>query len=459
MRQVLIFLSTSKMHQRKISEDRTRLERLSRNSTGVKEAEFAGPRDDIEEVPERLSAAKQQEKDRMLMIIFGIMVFVGLGNKIFNKLMTIPMHNYANFLNLMTTFMYVPVTFAYIIPAIKKGWIPIEQTQLPKTPFCVMGALDSLAGIMQVFAVTYLPGPLVILLTQAAIPINMVLCKLILKAEYNRFQYVGALIVAGGIATVLVPSITGGGDITWAIVLILSCVPMTLSSVYKEIALGETELDPMYLNGWIAVFQCSFAFLLCVPASLVSEPPVAIEDLPQNMLNGAKCFVGISSQTCEAGDDECTADNCFPNAPLFVTIYLVFNQLYNLFILLLIKYGSSNLLWMALTLMVPLGNVAFTLPFVPEHQALEPTDIIGLVLICLGLGCYRFAAGLYEEYYGDGLTGPQRLMSAHDLRDDKEILNPFLADQEGQQRRSTSAHNQMSLQSVPEDDGGNTDEL
>lgn len=449
------------MHQRKISEDRTRLERLSRNSTGVKEADFSGPREDIEEVEDRLTAKKQQEKDRMLMIIFVCMVFVGLGNKVFNKLMTIPMHNYANFLNLLTTFVYVPVTFAYIIPAVSKGWIPKEQTELPKKPFVVMGALDSLAGIMQVFAVTYLPGPLVILLTQAAIPINMILCKLILKAEYNKFQYTGALIVAAGIATVLVPSMTGAGDVTWAIILILSCVPMTLSSVYKEIALGETELDPMYLNGWIAVFQLIFSLFLCVPASLTSDPPVAIKDLPQNLYDGMKCYVGISSKVCDAGDDNCKHDKCFPYAPIFVTIYLIFNQLYNLLILLLIKYGSSNLLWLALTLMVPLGNVAFTLPFVPEHQSLKATDIIGLILICSGLGCYRFAASIYHDYYGDHSTGPQRLLNAADLRDDKEILNPFLSEERHERVTSTnrSTHNHVALTAVPEDDDGQTDEL
>ena len=35
---------------------------------------------------------------------------------------------------------------------------------------------------------------------------------------------------------------------------------------YKERALGETELDPIYLNGWIAVFQ----FLFSIP---VRAPP------------------------------------------------------------------------------------------------------------------------------------------------------------------------------------------
>jgi hypothetical protein len=48
--------------------------------------------------------------------------------------------------------------------------------------------------------------------------------------------------------------------------------------------------------------------------------------------------------------------------------------------------------------MVPLGNVAFTLPFVPEHQGLRVTDIVGLVVICGGLVVYRFAADFVKRY-------------------------------------------------------------
>lgn len=361
------------------------------------------------------------------------------------------MHNYPNFLNLFTSFTYVPVMFAYIIPNIKNGTIPKEQTELSKMPFLVMGGLDSLAGIMQVFAATYLPGPMVILLVQAAIPVNMVLCKYMLNATYNMYQYCGALIVAGGIATVLVPTMTGGGDVLWSLVMMLSTVPMTLSSVYKEIALGDTELDPMYLNGWIAVFQVLFGIVLCVPGSMVSEPPVSIPDLPGNIYDGLKCFVGINSQTCEEGDDDCTTDDCYPQAPMFVCIYLVFNQLYNLLILLLIKFGSSNLLWLALTLMVPLGNVAFTLPFVPEHTGLKFTDIIGLIMICGGLGIYRFAADLIEKYYGNGQNNADDY-TAVDLRDDKTITSPFLDEHQN------SFRNEVSLTGVPED-GEETDAL
>jgi hypothetical protein len=71
----------------------------------------------------------------------------------------------------------------------------------------------------------------------------MVISKYLINAQYNKYQYVGAVIVACGIVVVLAPTISGGGDVVWAIVMMVSCVPMTLSSVYKEISLGETELD------------------------------------------------------------------------------------------------------------------------------------------------------------------------------------------------------------------------
>lgn len=292
----------------------------------------------------------------------------------------------------------IPVCFAYIIPMARSGGIPRYQLMMSKRPFLIMGVLDAIASIMQIFAATYLPGPLITLLLQAAIPISMIISKYLVKAQYDIFQYFGAVIVVCGIMTVLSPSISGGGSALWACVLIASTIPMTLSSVYKELALGETEIDPMYLNGWVAVFQFFFALILCVPSSLASSPPVPIPDLPRNLLDGLYCYGGVNSVTCADDSSSCTPDDCFPDGPIFVNIYMFFNQVYNLLIILLLKYGSSNLLYLALTLMVPLANVAFTLPFMPERSTLKPTDIIGLVIICVGLACYRFAGELYRQY-------------------------------------------------------------
>ena len=60
------------------------------------------------------------------------------------------MYNYPNYLNLMTTFIYIPVSFAYIIPMARKGYIDEEQMNMSKRPFFVMGLLDAIAGIMQI---------------------------------------------------------------------------------------------------------------------------------------------------------------------------------------------------------------------------------------------------------------------------------------------------------------------
>lgn len=61
----------------------------------------------------------------------------------------------------------------------------------------------------------------------------MVISKYMINAQYNTYQYIGAVIVACGIVVVLAPTMTGGGNIVWALVMMISCVPMTLSSVYK----------------------------------------------------------------------------------------------------------------------------------------------------------------------------------------------------------------------------------
>ncbi len=71
-------MSGDNLRQRSVSRD----VRLSRNSTGAKESEFLGPRVE-EENPAK------ETKGNELVIYFVAMVFVGLGNKIFNKLETV----------------------------------------------------------------------------------------------------------------------------------------------------------------------------------------------------------------------------------------------------------------------------------------------------------------------------------------------------------------------------------
>jgi len=59
-------------------------------------------------------------------------------------------------------------------------------------------------------------------------------------------------------------------------------------------------------------------------------------------------------------------------------------------IILLIKYGSSNILWLCLTLQVPVANLAFALPFMPGSKPVTWEDGVGLLVIMAGLVVYRF---------------------------------------------------------------------
>ena len=354
-------------------------------------------------------------KGNALLLSFLAMVIVGLGNKLFQIFETIPMHNYPFFLSLMTTFIYIPLSFAYIIPMQMSGKISQENTSVPKKVFFVMGLLDGLAGILQQFATNYITKrPLVILLQQTAIPISMLISKRLLKAKYVVWQYLGATIVMAGLVVVLVPSFAekgaGAGAVqaawvqpVWSLVMALSSVPMCLSSVYKEKKLGEAKMDVVYLNGWVAIFQFLISIPLAIPAAYASG--LSISDIPSNLYGGLKCYAGVNSivnttaSTCYplASHEQPVCDNC-STALLYVTIYILFNVSYNILIILILKFGSSNILWLSMTIMVPLGNVAFYIPSIPGHMQPKWEDIVGLLILVFGLITYRFADKMYKKF-------------------------------------------------------------
>jgi len=237
--------------------------------------------------------------------------------------------------------------------------------------------------------VTFLEnGSLFILLMQAAIPTSMLISRLLMGTKYLISQYIGAVVVVIGIVVVLMPTFiypeeaTGSNPALWAFISVISCVPMCLSSVYKEISLGEADIDAVYLNGWVAVFQFIASLPLLLPSGPLAGVPVG--DIGQNLADGMRCLGGHNSILNGTKPDNCGV------APAYVSIYILFNLGYNVLIILILKFGSANLLWLALTIMVPMANITFALPFVPNNKPLKPTDIIGLVAIMGGLITYRF---------------------------------------------------------------------
>jgi hypothetical protein len=73
-----------------------------------------------------------------------------------------------------------------------------------------------------------------------------------------------------------------------------------------------------------------------------------------------------------------------------VNLYIMFNLAYNVLIILMLKYGSSNILWLCLTLQVPIANFVFAFPFMPNSKPVGIENIFGLLVIMAGLITYRF---------------------------------------------------------------------
>lgn len=105
-----------------------------------------------------------------------------------------------------------------------------------------------------------------------------------LGAKYGWHNFLGAMVVVFGLLVVVVPRLIAGGItdgshgestgtvLLWMGVLVLSCVPAVFSNVYKEKALGEADIDVVYLNGWVAIYQFLFGIAVCIPAACVAPP-------------------------------------------------------------------------------------------------------------------------------------------------------------------------------------------
>lgn len=327
------------------------------------------------------------KRARMLLIAFVAMLVVGVGNRVFSVLSGNALANYALFQNMATTFAYIPTSLLWIVPVYMRGGRKaLEETNVPQVAWLVMGLLDSLASVLQALAIAHLSseGGLVVLLLQSAIPASMVISYFSpLKARYKPLQYIGAVIVVAGLAVVLGPQLGGGSDSgipIWSAVLIASCIPMTLSSVYKEMKLGDAEIDPVWFNFAVAVYQFAWAFPLLVPLGYTES--LTPSQLWPNVRDGMKCLVGTNSQA----SDDCSM------AGIYFGVYIFFNLLYNVLIVVILKVGSSNLLWLSLVAGVPIANAAFALPFMPDYKPITWSTGVGLPVIMAGLVAYRFHA-------------------------------------------------------------------
>ncbi|KAL3930197.1 MAG: hypothetical protein SGBAC_011865 [Bacillariaceae sp.] len=167
----------------------------------------------------------------------------------------------------------------------------------------------------------------------------------------------------------------------WSLVMVASCIPMVFSTVYKQVAL-QVEMDPILVNCFVATSQLLFGIPLAIPAGFSSSPQVNPWHLPDNWWSASKCLF-LQANTIENG---CHPDDC-SKAALFVHLGLLSSAVYTISMMLVLKYGSASLLYLGLTLVVPLGHLIFS---IHSPDMVHMSDIFGLVILLAGLVLYRF---------------------------------------------------------------------
>lgn len=157
---------------------------------------------------------------------------------------------------------------------------------------------------------------------------------------------------------------------------------------------------------------------MCMDYMHFPLPPLYTIRIIHHIWAGMRCWAGVNTITPDNNPHLLPLDDC-SSAPLYVTVYLFFNIVYNFLIIVILKLGmydmcmvhththththtlflgSANIMWMASTVIVPLSNVAFSLQWMPGHQPLHFMDMVGLLVIMFGLVVYRFSSVLLPVY-------------------------------------------------------------
>jgi len=355
-------------------------------------------------------------KEALLLLLYVVLYITsGVINSLFLRKVMTAFQNYAFFLNQMTNYGYIPIFGAVVAyEMLLTKLITKEMRVFPSWKFAIMGALDAVCGYFVVIGGIYTSGPMQQLLNQAIIPVTMVGAFFVLKERFSLIQILGALLIVGGVVISLIPSLTGKGNagnvFFWNMFYLINIIPFAASNVYKDIAFKSVDMDVWYLQFWDVFYQ-SIVGTLLFPINMALPPPqqVVWNQIGSNLMDGGKCLTGQDQITpdnsnCNLPQHSQPCDEC-TNAWLLLLIYMAINVAYNVFILLVIKYGSATILSIAQTVRLPLTNICFSFKFIMGEKDAVPLKgeiVYGLIVILVGLAAYRVGAQLKKKPTEEG---------------------------------------------------------
>jgi len=361
--------------------------------------------------------AKYLTKEVVLLMVYTVLYVVsGVINSLFLRKVMTSFQNYPFFLNQLTNYGYIPIFGAVVLyEMFFTKLINKEMRAFPWYRMLIMGALDAVCGYFVVIGGIQTSGPMQQLLNQAIIPVTMIGAFFVLKERYSLIQIGGSGLIVAGVVLSLIPALTNKGENTgnvffWNMFYLCQVIPFAASNVYKDIAFKSVDMDVWYLQFWDVFWQSMIGTML-FPINTVLPPPAKVEfsQIPANMKNGTLCLIGhdlitpLDSACGPLNPKHLACDDCH-NAWLILGIYMAINVAYNVFILLVIKYGSATILSIAQTIRLPLTNICFSFHFImgKDAQPFSGFSLYGLLVILSGLVAYRAGSLAKAPEAGEG---------------------------------------------------------
>ncbi|CDJ42484.1 hypothetical protein, conserved [Eimeria tenella] len=357
---------------------------------------------------------KTNERQLKVLLYTAGLLVSSTGNTIAFKRMLDKMPNYSGFLNQLTNFVFIPVFAAFCLYQYSVGKLSQEVLSFPKKNFALMGCLDGVCGIMSVVGGVHTSGTAQVVLSQLGIPVMLILCRFMLGKKYNAIQHLGAAVIIFGVLVVespglLHPSKEDSSNIPFFnLLFLLSILPSSLSYVVKEIAFRGVQMNTSFLQFWVALFQFFVGFVLLPLTSLplLGKEVVPLGELWNRLLDGGKCLIGTDTIV----PPDCgfltgvPCDSC-QGAWIEVFVYVLFNLIYNVCSMLVLKHCGATVLFLVMTVRLPLTSMAFYSPLIVGDSAVpaKATDFFGLLILLVGLLAFRL--GGHKAARRDGEDG------------------------------------------------------
>ncbi|CAK0804403.1 unnamed protein product, partial [Prorocentrum cordatum] len=316
-----------------------------------------------------------------------------------------PLNRYTSVLSLATAVAYVPLYGAVLGGLLRAGSVPRHQLDFvwrrgfvsvplfAASGFALAALGDTLGDVIGMICTPYVAGPVHSLLSNCTPVFIALLAFCVLRQRYSLLQVLslGGVVVA--VVLGVLPSFSHSSEMAkatqpfFALVLAASCIFNAVSFVVKELVFksyagwldregteSSRSLHVFVVNFHAALFQLPFT-LLTVPFNVLLGQTDG-ESIWQYMGEALTCVFGSSPASC--GPKAVHAED----AAASVIVYVVFNVLWNISILISVKHSGALATFISLKAIFPVSTVLFACV---DWPLLGRTPLSWLVWVSLGL--------------------------------------------------------------------------